>query len=82
MGFKSLLPQAVTLLMAASESHERARLIGLAQMPQISEVIIMALAYKFGEPQSSQRHACTEMKYSKKCLGEWNRPEGTFHNQV
>lgn len=44
MGFKSLLPQAVTLLMAASESHERGRLIGLAQMLQISKVIIMALA--------------------------------------
>ena len=44
MGFKSLLPQAVTLLMAASESHERASLIGLAQMLQISQVIIMALA--------------------------------------
>lgn len=36
MGFKSLLPQAVTLLMEASESHERGRLIGLAQMLQIS----------------------------------------------
>lgn len=44
MGFKSLLPQAVTLLMAASESHERGSLIGLAQMLQISQVIIMALA--------------------------------------
>lgn len=44
MGFKSLLPQAVTLLMAASESHERGRLIGLAQMLQISKVIIMTLA--------------------------------------
>lgn len=30
MGFKSLLPQAVTLLMAASESHERGHLIGLS----------------------------------------------------
>ena len=44
MGFKSLLPQAVTLLMAASKSHERGCLIGLAQMLQISEVIITALA--------------------------------------
>ena len=44
MGFKSLSPRAVTLLMAASESHESERLIALAQMLQISEVIIMALA--------------------------------------
>lgn len=36
MGFKSLLPQAATLLMEALESHERGRLIGLAQMLQIS----------------------------------------------
>lgn len=36
MGFKSLSPQAVPLLMAASESHERGRLISLAQMLQIS----------------------------------------------
>lgn len=44
MGFKSLLPQAVPLLMEAWESHERGRLIALAQMLQISQVIIMALA--------------------------------------
>lgn len=44
MGFKSLLPRAVTLQMDACESHERGCLIGLAQMLQISEVIIMALA--------------------------------------
>lgn len=36
MGFKSLLPQAVTLLMEASKSHERGRLISLAQVLQIS----------------------------------------------
>lgn len=44
IGFKSLLPQALTLSVRASESHERGRLIGLAQMPQINKVIIMALA--------------------------------------
>lgn len=44
MGFKSLLPQAVPLLMEAWESRERGRLIALAQMLQISQVIIMALA--------------------------------------
>ena len=46
MGFKSLSPRAVTLLMAACGSHESERLIALAQMLQISEVIIMALAYE------------------------------------
>lgn len=44
MGFKSLLPQALALLMADSESHERGCLIGLVQILQISKVIIMALA--------------------------------------
>lgn len=47
MGFKSLLPRAATLLMEAlGIPVKEGRLIGLAQMLQISQVIIMALALR------------------------------------
>lgn len=45
MGFKSLSARAVTLLMEAWESHRRENLIRLAQMLQISPVIMMVLAF-------------------------------------
>lgn len=47
MGFKSLLPRAATLLIEAlGIPVKEGRLIGLAQMLQISQVIIMALALR------------------------------------
>lgn len=47
MGFKSLSPRAATLLMEAlGIPVKEGRLIGLAQMLQISQVIIMALALR------------------------------------